>query len=45
MPKPVTTVVKDLITAGKGTIDKVEKQGLRKLAYRISPRNEGNYKS
>jgi len=37
------TQVKDLITAGKGTIDKVEKWGVRKLAYRVSKCNEGNY--
>src|SRR6202795_4180294 len=37
------TQVKDLITAGKGTIDKVEKWGVRKLAYRVAKCNEGNY--
>jgi small subunit ribosomal protein S6 len=37
------TQVKDLITTGKGTIDKVEKWGVRKLAYRVSKCNEGNY--
>jgi small subunit ribosomal protein S6 len=37
------TQVKDLITAGKGTIDKVEKWGVRKLAYRVSKCNEGNF--
>jgi len=35
--------VKDLITAGKGNIDKVEKWGVRKLAYRVAKCNEGNY--
>ena len=37
------TQVKDLITAGTGTIDKVEKWGVRKLAYRVSKYNEGRY--
>ncbi len=37
------TQVKDLISAGKGTIDKVEKWGVRKLAYRVAKCNEGNY--
>jgi small subunit ribosomal protein S6 len=35
--------VKDLITAGKGTVDKVDKWGVRKLAYRVSKYNEGIY--
>jgi len=35
--------VKDLITGGKGTIDKVDKWGTRKLAYRVSKYNEGIY--
>jgi small subunit ribosomal protein S6 len=35
--------VKDLITAGKGTVDKVDKWGVRKLAYRVSKYNEGLY--
>jgi small subunit ribosomal protein S6 len=35
--------VKDLITHGKGTIDKVDKWGVRKLAYRVSKFNEGAY--
>src|SRR5579862_6737522 len=35
--------VKDLITNGKGTIDKVDKWGLRKLAYKLGKYNEGIY--
>jgi small subunit ribosomal protein S6 len=35
--------VKDLITGGQGTIDKVDKWGVRKLAYRVSKYNEGIY--
>jgi small subunit ribosomal protein S6 len=35
--------VKDLITNGKGTVDKVDKWGIRKLAYRVSKQNEGFY--
>jgi small subunit ribosomal protein S6 len=37
------TQLKDLITHGKGTVDKVEKWGVRKLAYRVSKLNEGAY--
>src|SRR2546423_7893166 len=35
--------VKDLITNGKGTIDKADKWGTRKLAYRVSKYAEGQY--
>lgn len=35
--------VKELITAGKGTVEKVDKWGLRKLAYRVAKCSEGNY--
>lgn len=35
--------VKQLITGGGGTVDKVEKWGVRKLAYRVDKRNEGLY--
>src|SRR5689334_16399128 len=37
------TQVKDVITNGKGTIDKVDKWGVRKLAYRVSKYAEGIY--
>ena len=35
--------VKDLITSGKGTVDKADKWGTRKLAYRVQKFSEGIY--
>jgi len=35
--------VKELIANGKGTVEKEEKWGLRKLAYRVQKYNEGAY--
>jgi small subunit ribosomal protein S6 len=35
--------IKDLITNGKGTVDKADKWGVRKLAYRVQKYNEGLY--
>jgi small subunit ribosomal protein S6 len=35
--------IKALITTGKGTVDKVDKWGTRKLAYRVAKYNEGIY--
>jgi small subunit ribosomal protein S6 len=35
--------VKSIITDGKGTIDKVDKWGIRKLAYRVQKYAEGGY--
>src|SRR5262245_44017115 len=35
--------VKDLITNGKGTVDKVDNWGVRKLAYRVAKQAEGRY--
>ena len=35
--------LKDVITNGKGTVDKVDKWGVRKLAYRVSKYDEGLY--
>jgi small subunit ribosomal protein S6 len=35
--------IKDLITTGKGTVDKADKWGVRKLAYRVQKYNEGLY--
>jgi len=35
--------IKDLITNGKGTVDKADKWGTRKLAYRVQKYNEGIY--
>jgi small subunit ribosomal protein S6 len=35
--------VKGIITAGGGTVDKADKWGVRKLAYRVQKRAEGFY--
>src|SRR5579863_4181582 len=35
--------IKQVITSGKGTVDKVDKWGVRKLAYRVQKFNEGLY--
>ncbi len=35
--------LKTLITNGKGTVDKVDKWGVRKLAYRVAKCSEGQY--
>lgn len=35
--------IRQLITNGQGTVDKVDNWGVRKLAYRISKYNEGRY--
>jgi len=35
--------VQNVITTGKGTIEKVDDWGVRKLAYRVSKYNEGHY--
>ena len=35
--------IKTLITNGKGTVDKVDKWGVRKLAYRVAKLSEGFY--
>jgi small subunit ribosomal protein S6 len=35
--------VKELIANGKGTVDKVDKWGVRKLAYKLGKFNEGCY--
>jgi len=35
--------IKDLITSGKGVVDKADKWGVRKLAYRVQKYNEGLY--
>jgi small subunit ribosomal protein S6 len=37
------TQIKDLITSGKGTVEKADKWGVRKLAYRIQKYKEGIY--
>ena len=35
--------IKHVITNGKGTVDKADKWGVRKLAYRVQKYNEGLY--
>lgn len=35
--------IKQIITGAKGTVDKVDKWGVRKLAYRVNKRTEGYY--
>jgi small subunit ribosomal protein S6 len=35
--------IKQVISTGKGTVDKVDKWGVRKLAYRVQKYNEGLY--
>jgi small subunit ribosomal protein S6 len=35
--------IKQVITSGKGTIDKIDKWGVRKLAYRVQKYAEGHY--
>ncbi len=35
--------IKQVIASGKGTVDKIDKWGVRKLAYRVSKYNEGAY--
>ncbi len=40
---PIIEQVKTTITAGGGTVDKADKWGVRKLAYRVDKRNEGYY--
>jgi small subunit ribosomal protein S6 len=40
---PLVEQLRGMITAGGGTLDKVDKWGVRKLAYRVEKRNEGYY--
>jgi small subunit ribosomal protein S6 len=40
---PFVEQLRQVITGDRGTLDKVEKWGLRKLAYRIAKREEGYY--
>src|SRR5580658_9808913 len=35
--------IKQVITSGKGTVDKVDNWGVRKLAYKLSKYTEGRY--
>jgi small subunit ribosomal protein S6 len=40
---PLIEQLKTVITLSKGTLDKTEKWGIRKLAYRVMKHNEGQY--
>ena len=40
---PLIEQIKGIITSGGGTVDKTDKWGVRKLAYRVKKRAEGNY--
>jgi small subunit ribosomal protein S6 len=40
---PIIEQVRTTVTGAEGTIDKVEKWGVRKLAYKVEKRNEGYY--
>jgi len=40
---PFIEQMKQVVTSGGGTVDKVDKWGVRKLAYRIAKRDEGYY--
>ena len=41
--EPVIDLVKNVVTQAGGSIDKVEKWGTRKLAYRVKKQAEGQY--
>lgn len=40
---PFVEQLKQVITSGGGTVDKVDKWGIRKLAYHVARRDEGYY--
>ena len=40
---PLVEQLRGIITSGGGNVDKVDKWGVRKLAYRVQKRNEGFY--
>ncbi len=40
---PLIEQMKGVITSGGGTVDKADKWGVRKLAYRVQKRSEGHY--
>ena len=40
---PIVEQVRGVITAAGGTVDKEDRWGVRKLAYRVQKRNEGYY--
>jgi small subunit ribosomal protein S6 len=40
---PIVDQLKSTVTSAGGTVDKEERWGIRKLAYRVEKRNEGYY--
>jgi small subunit ribosomal protein S6 len=40
---PVLEQVRNIVTRGGGTLDKTEKWGIRRLAYRVAKHEEGQY--
>ena len=40
---PLVEQVSGIVTGSGGTVEKTEKWGVRKLAYRVQKRSEGNY--
>jgi len=40
---PIIEQIRNVITTAGGTVDKEERWGVRKLAYRVAKRNEGFY--
>ncbi len=40
---PLLDQLKQIVTSGGGTVDKADKWGVRKLAYRVEKRDEGYY--
>lgn len=40
---PIIEQVKGVITSAGGTVDKTDKWGIRKLAYRVAKQSEGQY--
>jgi small subunit ribosomal protein S6 len=40
---PLIEQIKNVITSGGGTVEKAERWGVRKLAYRVQKRSEGLY--
>jgi small subunit ribosomal protein S6 len=40
---PLVEQIKTVIAASKGTVEKLDKWGVRKLAYRVGKRSEGYY--
>src|SRR5207245_970286 len=40
---PFVDQLKNIVTSSGGTVDKVDKWGIRRLAYRVQKRSEGYY--